>query len=225
MKKIAIAAMAVLMIAAMALTAGCGNTTAADDAGSNVSDTTVVSQQAAAVTGFKPGVWKNDTVMYVFDADGKGGRNETLADGMGVGFEYELAEDGTCVFHMGSADDNTKATVAFADEDNATITWESGDAIELQFVCEAGPTSFKAGTWENETIAYTFEADGKSGSNEAKADGMGVGFEYELAEDGTCVFHMGSADDNTKATVKFADENNVTITWESGDAVTLAFVG
>ena len=50
----------------------------------------------------------------------------------------ELGEDGNCVFHMGSADDETKATVEFilGGDDTASITWADGSKIVLYFVSE-----------------------------------------------------------------------------------------
>ena len=118
MKKIMFAIMAVLMAAALVVTAGCGN---------------------AAANGFRTGTWASaEGVNYVFYEDGKGGRNVSVADGMGVGFEYELSRNGSCVFHMGSADDMTKATVEFigGGDDTAAITWEDGSRMVLYFVSE-----------------------------------------------------------------------------------------
>ena len=76
---------------------------------------------------FKAGVW---SVIK----DGKEAATYTFTDSMtecsydtdktGVPFDYEI-DGNTYIFHMGSADDVSKAKVVFADEDNATIIWES----------------------------------------------------------------------------------------------------
>lgn len=219
MKNIKIATLAVLVVAALILTVGCSGETAKEDP----TATTTTTAAETEITAFKAGTWDNDGNIYTFEADGKSG-NVEYADGMGgVPFEYEIGEGSTIIFHMGSIDDNTPGTVDFADEDNATIILESGSSIVLKYVGEAPVTTFKAGNWDNDGNIYTFEADGKSGSIEY-ADGMGgVPFEYEINADGSAVFHMGSVDDETKATVKFADENNATITWADGNAVELTF--
>ena len=131
--------MTAVLLAAVALClAGCAQ--AADpEVSSAVPVSSVVSvssaaSEPAAVTGFKSGTWVGDGVKYIFGEDGKSGRTMDAADGTGVGFEYELATDGSCVFHMGSIDDITKATVAFSDGGNtAKITWEDGTGIILEF--------------------------------------------------------------------------------------------
>ena len=151
MKKTKFAVMAVIMAAAVALTVGCAkndevNDTAAADntAVASVTDTAadaapVSVTDTAAVTAFKTGTWAcAEGVNYVFYEDGESGRNVNVADKMGVGFSYELSADGKCVFHMGSADDNTNATVEFimGGDDTASITWENGDKTVLYFVKE-----------------------------------------------------------------------------------------
>lgn len=121
MKQIRYALAAVFLVAAVALTAGCAKS------------------EAETAPRFKPGTWASASgVNYVFYEDGESGRNVNVADGMGIAFAYEPDTDGNCVFHMGSVDDVTKATVVFAggSEDRAAITWEDGSCIVLTFVSE-----------------------------------------------------------------------------------------
>ena len=115
MKKVFSVILAVLLIATVALTAGCDK----------------------APTAFKAGTWATDSgTNYVFYEDGKGGSSFNAVDGMGIGFDYELEKNGDCVFHMGSVDDVTKAKVEFigGGDDTAAITWEDGSRIVLYFV-------------------------------------------------------------------------------------------
>ena len=127
MKSFKIALLAALMVAALVITAGCAGETGKEE------PTTTTTAAEVKATTFKAGNWDNDGNIYTFEADGKSGSVE-YADGMGgVPFEYEINADGSAVFHMGSVDDNTPATVKFTDENNATITWEDGKAVELTF--------------------------------------------------------------------------------------------
>lgn len=76
---------------------------------------------------------------------------------------------------------------------------------------------FKAGVWSvikegEEAATYTFTASMTECSYESELSG--VPFDYEI-DGNTYIFHMGSADDESKAKVVFADENNATIIWES----------
>ena len=225
MKKIISVILAVLMVAVLALSAGCDKGNAA---------------------AFNSGTWASKTgTNFVFYEDGKSGKTVNVADGEGIGFEYDVKKNGSCVFHMGSADDKTKATVEFLEggDDTAAITWEDGSRIVLYFVSEDTSdefadnfvfgqvtgndvTGFKAGKWESDNgDIYEFYADDTTTGNITYSDGMGIAFAYELAEDGTCVFHMGGVEDITNATVAFTDADNAVITWESGSTANLKFVG
>ena len=133
MKNIGYLLLAVLLVAVVALAAGCDK---APEQKTEPDSSTA--SEPVTVTTFKPGVWNSDAdVQYIFYEDGKGGKTVSATDGMGLGFEYELAADGSCVFHMGSADQIDKATVEFTDSDTATITWENGSKVFLQYVGKA----------------------------------------------------------------------------------------
>lgn len=132
MKKMNFIMTAVLLAAVALCLAGCAQ--AADPEVSSATPVSSVASEPAAVTAFQSGTWVGDGVKYIFGEDGKSGRTVDAADGTGIGFEYELAADGSCVFHMGSVDDITKATVRFTDGGNtASITWEDGSGIVLKF--------------------------------------------------------------------------------------------
>lgn len=87
--------------------------------------------------------------------------------------------------------------------------------------------SFKMGTWmsydEEKGQYYFFEKDGKTGTTASLENGMGLGFTYEKNEDKT-VFHMGSDDMISSATVKVIDEDNIKFEWEDGTTESLSFV-
>ena len=140
MKKSVFVIIAVLLLSAVLFSAGCTknegpeNTSAPQETQEqNVPES--VSAEKSAPASFKPGTWASDAgVNYVFYEDGKSGKNINLADSMGIGFTYELNSDGSCIFHMGSVEDNTKATVKFSDGgDTATIAFADGDVIVLKF--------------------------------------------------------------------------------------------
>ena len=141
MKRIVLIAMVLLLTAALVLVTGCQQA-----AETTVTDTGSVSvSQTSAPTRFKTGTWACwEGVNYVFYGDGISGKNFSVADKMGIGFAYELNPDGSCVFHMGSSDDNTKATVEFMDggDNTATITWEDGSRIVLMFISDDISDSF-----------------------------------------------------------------------------------
>ena len=76
---------------------------------------------------FKAGVWSvikdgREAATYTFTDDMTACSYDT--EKTGLPFDYEI-DGNTYIFHMGSADDVSKAKVVFADEDNATIIWES----------------------------------------------------------------------------------------------------
>ena len=208
MKKLSIALIALLLVAAVALMAGCSNEVKEDP--------TVTTAAEVKITNFKAGVWESDGKAYmIFEDDGKSGE---VVDA--TGFEYELDEDGSAVFHMGYLEDNTYATVKFSDEENATISWDGGITVSMTYAGQPGATSFKAGQWAKDGEVFMIFEDGASGEF---VDG--APFSYELKENGAAVFHMGSIDDETKATVKFTDEDNATIAWEGGDEIAITYAG
>lgn len=102
--------------------------------------------------GFAAGVWLAQSpdmaVYYFFDADGLSGRTASLENGMGVGFTYALDGE-NLVFHMGAADNETRATASFVDKKNAKLTWGDGRAETMRFVSEQTSETFQFySNWE-----------------------------------------------------------------------------
>ena len=131
------------------LAAGCGKTseTVGEPVSSAVTEKETVSQNAeesdtsvAEQTGlhFKTGTWAtSDGTNYVFYENGRDGQSVDVAEGIALGFEYELNADGSGVFHMGSVDDVTEVTVEFTDGENtAVINRKDGYRSVLKFVSE-----------------------------------------------------------------------------------------
>lgn len=120
MKKFKIIVLAMLLVITVVFAAGCGK----EEKAAKDFDKTV----------FKTGTWDGDGVKYIFYEDGANGYNFGTEDGLGIGFAYEINEDGSSMFHMGGAEDNTPATVKFTDENHATVTWEDGSQLNLKFI-------------------------------------------------------------------------------------------
>lgn len=157
MKKTLYIGLALLLVAVIALAAGCNKAPekGGESEPSTASETESIPESAPesnpeesneptsepAVTGlhFKTGTWATkEGTNYVFYEDGKGGKTVNVAAATGLGFEYELDADGKGVFHMGSLEDETKVTVEFIEggDDTAAINWEDGSQSVLLFVCE-----------------------------------------------------------------------------------------
>ncbi len=81
---------------------------------------------------------------------------------------------------------------------------------------EEAAKPFKAGVWSvlkdgEEVATYTFTENMKECAYDSAVSG--VPFDYEI-DGSTYIFHLGSADDVSKATAVFTDDNNCTLTWE-----------
>ena len=164
MKKTLYIGLALLLVAVIALAAGCNKapekggesepSTASEtesipesvpeslpESNPEESDESEAPTSEPAATGlhFKTGTWATkEGTNYVFYEDGKGGKTVNVAAATGLGFEYELDADGKGVFHMGSLEDETKVTVEFIEggDDTAAINWENGSRSVLLFVSE-----------------------------------------------------------------------------------------
>lgn len=94
--------------------------------------------------------------------------------------------------------------------------------------------AFPAGTWENSSVKYTFNADG-SGSTEDPATGTGTPFNYEVASDkNVLTIHFGSADESEEVAyavsgsalaLTFADGRVITLNPAAEKAETASIVG
>ena len=106
---------------------------------------------------FKAGVWAvvvngEETSTYVFTDSMKEciyGNEYT-----GVPFDYEI-EGGSYIFHMGSADDVTKARVEFTDDEHCTIYWD-GSGAENVLVYKGTQEETEAETEESTDIPHLF---------------------------------------------------------------------
>lgn len=144
MKKMRLVLMAVLLIAALILATGCGQTPAEPETAEPTEteiteDTGDTGTEEEPVLHFKSGTWITDTnENYVFYEDGEGGKTVNVADGTGLGFTYELSKDGSCVFHMGGVDDVTETNVEFigGGDETVAITFEDGSRIVLYYADE-----------------------------------------------------------------------------------------
>lgn len=111
---------------------------------------------------FKTGLWEviegeDITGWYYFSEDGtKCSYHDE--DGMGgVSMDYEM-QDGTYVFHIGSADDNTHATVTFDGEEDAVIHWENGNSDKIRFVENTKYEDFDTTEGRGDVIDDSFAA-------------------------------------------------------------------
>lgn len=129
-----------LSLALMLSAAACGKGTDAvsgSDAGQTIRDTG---------ESFCRGVWAADdgdqrTGYYIFTDESNGSYLNT-GDGTGLGFTVETDKT-QAVFHMGEADDNTKASVRVSDNFKRVITWESPSYTEyLTLMPSADPDKF-----------------------------------------------------------------------------------
>ena len=171
---------------------------------------------SASASASLVGTWKNDNVIYTFNAGGTGS-TEDPATGTGTPFTYEVAADQDVVtISFGSPDDSEAVAYAMPDENTLVLSFESG-AVTLS---RAAKTAFPTGTWKNEDVIYTFNADG-TGSTEDPTTGTGTPFTYEVAADQDVVtISFGSPDDSEAVAYAMPDENTLVLSFASG-AVTL----
>ena len=101
---------------------------------------------------FKAGVWSvlkdgEEVATYTFTENMKECAYDSAVSGLA--FDYEI-DGSTYIFHFGSADEASKATAVFADDDNCTLTWEEPAREEVLRFKGAVSGSEKADTEENE---------------------------------------------------------------------------
>lgn len=82
---------------------------------------------------------------------------------------------------------------------------------------------FTVGTYLCGDTYFSFYLDGVSGSTTQKGNGQGLGFTYEV-EGEQVIFHMGSMEDSTVATVTAVDEETFDVKWADGRQETMSFV-
>ena len=149
MKKAFYILLALVSVSVIALATGCSKAPESiDEPGTSANTETGSVSETGEETGtpitdptelhFKTGTWAtSEGTNFVFYENGKDGKTVSVTEQIALVFEYELNADGSGIFHIGSTDDTTKATVAFTDGDrNAVINWEDGTRTELTFVSE-----------------------------------------------------------------------------------------
>ena len=79
------------------------------------------------------GTWKNDDVIYTFNADGTGYIDN--GDGTGIGTTYEVAADKNEVtIHPGTPEVSDVYTYAMPDADTLVLTDKDGKELVLKHV-------------------------------------------------------------------------------------------
>ncbi len=136
-----------LSLALVVSAAACGkgsDAVSGSDAGQTIRDTGET---------FCRGVWAADdgdqrTGYYIFTDESNGACLNT-GDGTGLGFTVETDKT-EAVFHMGEADDNSKAHVRVSDNFKRVMTWESPAYTEnLTLMPTADPDKFEFYTAED----------------------------------------------------------------------------
>ena len=123
------------------------------------------------------GTWKNDDVVYTFNVDGTG-ETADPATGMGAPFEYEVSGDKLTIRANGPENPET-ATFTLADDTlTLTLTFADNKTVTLTRAAEENPI---VGTWKDDDVVYTFNADGTGETTDSATD-TGAPFEYLFAE-------------------------------------------
>ncbi len=182
---------------------------------------------------------------YIFDDDKSGHTSDRIL-GIGLPFTYEI-KGMDAVFHFADADDNTPAVLHPTSDGDYMIEFDYGDnkstfrltkdrgsdpkTFEVEPVALIGTGVYAAykesnsGELDELTDFFVF-GDDENGCTISDIDmGIGLPFTYEQNENGL-LFHFGSADDNTFASVKFGSSDSeyiVTVSYDEGE-VTYLFV-
>ena len=158
------------------------------------------------------GTWKNDDVVYTFNTDCSGETADPTT-GMSAPFEYDVNGD-TLTIRANGPEDPETATFAFSD-DMLTLTFADGKMAALKRAVE---TKAVVGTWKNDDVIYTFNADG-SGEIEDPETGMASPFEYEV-NGGTLMISTGGPESAEAVAFTLTDKTLV-LAFEEGGSITL----
>ena len=222
MKKI----IAIICVLALSLTffAACSKK---DNSQSTVTSE-LTTQKPLKKVPFPTGTFVNDEVKFTFNDDGSGEFSDRDSE-TGVPIKYTENEDSnTLNVSFGAPDDTQEVSYEVPDE-NTLILRYSNNNYTLTRVDENDDnddddikkdnTSI-VGNWSDGSVAYTFNKDG-SGEIFDYSTKTGTPFEYELKGDNNITLHIGSADDNSKATYSVSG-SNLTLKYADGKSYNLS---
>ena len=199
--------------------AATGNSTnAATTSAATENKTTSAANSASSdYVKFPAGDWENSDVRFEFNSDGSG-IMMTKDSGTGSPLSYEtVSGKNSLTIHFGSADNSETVTYQMPDDYTLVLNFASGRSYTLS---HAGEFEFPTGTFENDSVSYTFNADG-SGEFTSKDSGSGVGLTYDVQSTDTVVFHMGSADASELVRYERLDANAILLSFEDGSELIL----
>ncbi|GEM_PF-2311554 len=100
-------------------------------------ETSPASEAEVLSQKFEPGIWwassSEGDRYFCFNAGSSSGSFRDQENGLGMAFNYEEENEESLVFHIGDADSETRASVAFADQNTAVLTWENGSTETLKY--------------------------------------------------------------------------------------------
>lgn len=149
MKKLICSALALLVFLTLA---GCknenqsANNISSSDTSNSSSETAGSSQiyngtESVKFDGkhFTAGVWETAfegtvTGVYHFNESGNDCKYYVFSEEASIPFDYLINDDGGYIFHLGTPDFDTGATVVFTDSAHASLTWETSETEALTYV-------------------------------------------------------------------------------------------
>lgn len=156
-----------------------------------------------AVTSIKPGTWRGTDSYFFFYEDGKGGSTLDFDYGMGLGFEYDLTQDGHLIFHMGSADSDLSTSYVL-DGDTLYLTKDDdGSTDTLVYVSESPSLKF----YTNQELANIAQTYYMANNDGYVPEASGI----QNNDDGTVTIQLYDQ----------LEDHNSTAAWYTIDRVTL----
>ena len=163
----------------------------------------VSAPETEAVTSIKPGTWRGTDSYFFFYEDGKGGSTLDFDYGMGLGFEYDLTEDGHLIFHMGSADSDLSTSYVL-DGDTLYLTKDDdGSTDTLVYVSESPNLKF----YTNQELANIAQYYYMANNDGYVPEASGI----QTNDDGTVTIQLYDQ----------LEDHNSTAAWYTIDRVTL----
>ncbi len=96
----------------------------------------------ASTSVFQEGAWQGENMYYFFTKDGSSGSTSSMEDGTGTSFTYDI-NGNEVIFHMGSVDDSTVATMVQSGESEVELKWADGQTEKLEHVSNMGADIFE----------------------------------------------------------------------------------